>query len=154
METDVILTQSVFLRHVLLMFSGSHREKITIQHKRSVLATLCWDLLGKMDKQVNPTPTKATSEKDWQAWLAAEEKIRIVTCVRGERYGDDRSWQQTKLSTIALECLGCLFLDTQPIFNLREYTRQLPCTELLWQCRDFQNWKTQYHALPGKKNIL
>ncbi|CVL13468.1 uncharacterized protein FPRN_08594 [Fusarium proliferatum] len=121
---DVTTVQCVFLLHVLWLFSGSHRDKIVLQHKRSSLATMCWDLVGKADKRRQSTQTEAHSEEIWQAWIAEESELRLATCVR------------------VLECLNHMFLGTPLIFNLRDATRQLPCPERLWRIRNALEWKS------------
>lgn len=87
-RTDIVVIQAVFLLHVLWTFSGSHRDKIVQQHKRSILATLCRDLLGKRDKPRSSNQAEAVSEQqleqDWGHWLAMEEQIRVLSCVRGK----------------------------------------------------------------------
>ena len=87
-RTDVVTVQAVFLLHVLWMFSGSHRDKIVQRYKKSVVATLCHDLLGILDRQDNCLTAQADPaqevETEWQNWLAAEEQVRLLSCVRGE----------------------------------------------------------------------
>ncbi|KAF5627663.1 hypothetical protein F25303_10730 [Fusarium sp. NRRL 25303] len=116
--------QFVFLLHVLWLFSGSHRDKIVLQHKRSSLATMCWDLVGKADKRRQSTQTEPRSQETWQAWISEESEIRLATCVR------------------VLECLSHIFLGTPLVFNLRDATRQLPCPERLWRIRNALEWKS------------
>ncbi|KAF9773240.1 hypothetical protein IL306_008985 [Fusarium sp. DS 682] len=124
LNVDVATVQSVFLLHVLLLFSGSHKDKIVLQHKRSSLVTMCWDLLGKADKRRQSSQAELDTEEEWQAWLTNESEIRLVTCVR------------------VLECLGHIFLGTPLVFNLRDATRQLPCPEKIWKARDALDWKS------------
>ncbi|KAF5696740.1 hypothetical protein FGLOB1_13288 [Fusarium globosum] len=123
-NVDVTTAQCVFLLHVLWLFSGSHRDKIVLQHKRSSLATMCWDLVGKADKRRQSTQTEPHSQEIWQAWIAEESELRLATCVR------------------VLECLGHMFLGTLLVFNLRDATRQLPCPERLWRIRNALEWKS------------
>lgn len=85
-QTDVVVVQVVFLLHVLWMFSGSHRDKIVQRQKRSVLATLCRDLLSKTDSQESPHVAQIQpirhEESQWRTWLVAEERVRLVSCIR------------------------------------------------------------------------
>ncbi|KAF4342124.1 hypothetical protein FBEOM_3926 [Fusarium beomiforme] len=128
MNVDITTVQSVFLLHVLWLFSGSHKEKIIMQHKGSSLVTMCWDLLGKADKRRCSSQAEIDTEKEWQAWLAQESELRLVTCVR------------------VLECLGHIFLGTPLAFNLRDATRQLPCPDEVWKARDAIEWKRHRQA--------
>ncbi|KAI1027691.1 hypothetical protein LB504_011688 [Fusarium proliferatum] len=123
-NVDVTTVQCVFLLHVLWLFSGSHRDKIVLQHKRSSLATMCWDLVGKADKRRQSTQTEPHSQETWQAWISEESEIRLATCVR------------------VLECLSHIFLGTPLVFNLRDATRQLPCPERLWRIRNALEWNS------------
>ncbi|KAF4414728.1 hypothetical protein FACUT_14015 [Fusarium acutatum] len=123
----------VFLLHVLWLFSGSQRDKIVLQHKRSSLATMCWDLIGKADKRRNSSQTELDTEQAWQAWITEESGIRLVTCVR------------------VLESLSHIFLGTPLVFNPREATRQLPCPETLWQSRDASEWKSAQENSTGNQ---
>ncbi|SCN82494.1 uncharacterized protein FFNC_14754 [Fusarium fujikuroi] len=123
-NVDVTTVQCVFLLHVLWLFSGSHRDKIVLQHKRSSLATMCWDLVGKADKRRQSTQTEPRSQEAWQVWISEESEIRLATCVR------------------VLECLSHMFLGTPLVFNLRDATRQLPCPERLWRIRNALEWKS------------
>jgi hypothetical protein len=70
------------------MFSGSHRDKIVQQQKKSVLATLCRELANNTDRATVPYPAQTEPaqqiEQVWQAWLAAEEQVRLVSCILGE----------------------------------------------------------------------
>ncbi|KAH7191816.1 uncharacterized protein B0J16DRAFT_368139 [Fusarium flagelliforme] len=121
MKPDLVTVQSVFLLHVLWMFSGSHRDKVVLQHKRNSLATMCWDLItadGRSSMGHHPNP-----RQEWPDWLYSESLLRLATCIRG------------------LECLGHLFLGTPLIFNFRDITRQLPCSDTIWQARSAQDWK-------------
>ncbi|RFN45483.1 hypothetical protein FIE12Z_10245 [Fusarium flagelliforme] len=121
MKPDLATVQSVFLLHVLWMFSGSHRDKVVLQHKRNSLATMCWDLItadGRSSMGHQPNP-----RQEWLDWLYSESLLRLATCIRG------------------LECLGHLFLGTPLLFNFRDRTRQIPCSEAIWQSRNAENWK-------------
>lgn len=71
------------LLHILLMFSGSYRERVILQHKRSMLINLCWDLLSKARPQRRVAIDNPDIEAEWQSWLSREEEIRLLTCVRG-----------------------------------------------------------------------
>lgn len=87
-RTDIVVIQVVLLLHVLWMFSESHRDKIVQHHKRSILATLCRDLLGKGDKHSNSHQAEGAPERaiehEWENWLSVEEQIRTLSCVRGD----------------------------------------------------------------------
>ncbi|KAF5703330.1 hypothetical protein FMUND_13029 [Fusarium mundagurra] len=132
-NVDVTTVQSVFILHVLWLFSGSHRDKIVLQHKRSSLATMCWDLVGKTEKRKQSTQSELDNEAIWQAWITEESELRLVTCVR------------------VLECLSHIFLGTPLVFNLREATRQLPSPERLWRARDASEWKSRQGSSTGKQ---
>ncbi|KAH7313965.1 hypothetical protein B0I35DRAFT_513526 [Stachybotrys elegans] len=133
-KTDVVLIQSTFLLLALWMFSVSHRETITQQSMRSTLSALCWDLLSQIGKQRYAESTEPAPEINWQDWLAAEEEIRIITCVR------------------VFECLEFLFVDTEPIFHLRECMRQLPCSDRLWQCQSSQLWEKHRPSVSAQRS--
>ncbi|KAH7232980.1 hypothetical protein BKA59DRAFT_517415 [Fusarium tricinctum] len=121
---DIVTVQSVFLLHVLWMFSGSHRDKIVLRHKQSSLATLCWDLLGHANKHRSLASHLDTDpDQEWETWVDKESEIRIATCVR------------------ALECLGHLFLGSPIILHVRDITRQLPCPDKIWRFRNAKDWK-------------
>ncbi|KAF4947049.1 hypothetical protein FGADI_10679 [Fusarium gaditjirri] len=123
LDVDGTTVQCVFLLHVLWLFSGSHRDKLVLQHRRSSLATMCWDLIGKADKRRHSGQGELGDEAAWRAWIIEESELRLATCVR------------------VLECLSHVFLGTPLVFNLREATRQLPCPECLWRLRDASEWK-------------
>ncbi|KAF5701784.1 hypothetical protein FMUND_13761, partial [Fusarium mundagurra] len=72
LNVDMPTVQSVFLLHVLWMFSRSHKDKVVLQHKGSSLATMCWDLLGRADKRRHSSQSELDSEEEWQAWLTNE----------------------------------------------------------------------------------
>ncbi|KAF5707238.1 hypothetical protein FMUND_11211 [Fusarium mundagurra] len=133
-NTDMATVQSVFLLHVLFLASGSHKERIVLQHSRSILATLCWDLLGKADKRRQSSPAELADEEAWQAWLVAESELRLFTCVR------------------VLECLRHVFLGTPLVFNLRDVTRQLPCSEKIWKSRNAHDWKAHQETLADRQS--
>ncbi|KAL5619943.1 hypothetical protein FOBRF1_003189 [Fusarium oxysporum] len=136
-NVDVTAVQCVFLLHVLWLFSGSHSDKIVLQHRRSSLATMCWDLIGKADKRRHSSQGELDNEAAWQAWIAEESELRLVTCVR------------------VLECLSHIFLGTPLVFNLREATRHLPCPERLWRPRDASEWKLrQENSSTGRQPKL
>ncbi|QKD55425.2 uncharacterized protein FOBCDRAFT_184286 [Fusarium oxysporum Fo47] len=60
--------------------SGSHRDKIVLQHRRSSLATMCWDLIGKADKRRHSRQGELDNEAAWQAWITEESELRLATC--------------------------------------------------------------------------
>ncbi|KAL5588119.1 hypothetical protein FOVSG1_013255 [Fusarium oxysporum f. sp. vasinfectum] len=137
LNVDVTAVQCVFLLHVLWLFSGSHSDKIVLQHRRSSLATMCWDLIGKADKRRHSSQGELDNEAAWQAWITEESELRLVTCVR------------------VLECLSHIFLGTPLVFNLREATRHLPCPERLWRPRDASEWKLrQENSSTGRQPKL
>ena len=81
MKPDLATVQSVFLLHILWMYSGSYRDKVVLQHKRNGLATMCWDLITadrRSNKLQQPDP-----EQEWQVWLEAESLLRLASCIRG-----------------------------------------------------------------------
>ncbi|XP_014553252.1 hypothetical protein COCVIDRAFT_108226 [Bipolaris victoriae FI3] len=131
LQTDLVVIQSIMLLHILLMFSGSYRERVILQHKRSMLINLCWDLLSKARPQRRVAIDNPDIEAEWQSWLSREEEIRLLTCVR------------------VIECLCSLSLEIPTNFNLRDATRQLPSPEDLWRCKDAQSWKHAYQTLPA-----
>ncbi|TXC06086.1 hypothetical protein FocTR4_00010827 [Fusarium oxysporum f. sp. cubense] len=115
-NVDVTAVQCVFLLHVLWLFSGSHSDKIVLQHRRSSLATMCWDLIGKADKRRHSSQGELDNEAAWQAWIAEESELRLVTCVR----------RQPKLDTFAAKVIPLeLYIDD------RNYYRQLRNSQLL-----------------------
>ncbi|KAH6952074.1 hypothetical protein DER45DRAFT_390688 [Fusarium avenaceum] len=131
-SVDVATVQSVFLLHVLWMFSGSHRDKIVLRHKQSSLATLCWDLLGQANKhRSSASHHDPGPDQKWKAWVDRESEIRIATCVR------------------ALECLGHLFLGSPIILNMRDITRQLPCPDKIWRFRNAEDWREHQESSSG-----
>ncbi|EGU88906.1 hypothetical protein FOXB_00564 [Fusarium oxysporum f. sp. conglutinans Fo5176] len=66
--------------------SGSHRDKIVLQHRRSSLATMCWDLIGKADKRRHSSQGELDNEVAWQAWITEEIELRLVTCASFASY--------------------------------------------------------------------
>ncbi|KAH7018600.1 uncharacterized protein B0I36DRAFT_368606 [Microdochium trichocladiopsis] len=129
LKADISLMQSTFLLHVIWMFSGSGRDKVLVQHKRGSLAAMCWDLLGQVDPPQDSDATSLGLEQIWEAWLAEEETIRLVTSVR------------------ALESLDSVFLDTPLISSLRTLPRRLPSSESLWRCRNTAEWQSTRQEL-------
>ncbi|RBR23162.1 uncharacterized protein FIESC28_04157 [Fusarium coffeatum] len=121
MKPDLATVQSVFLLRVLWMFSGSHKDKVVLQHKRNSLATMCWDPITA-DRRANKT-LQVDPEQEWQDWLESESLLRVATCIRG------------------LECLGHLFLGSPLILNFRDITRQMPCSNAVWQARSEKSWR-------------
>lgn len=53
-RANTTLVQGVFLRHVYLMFSGSKRDKVILQYRRSMLLTLCRNLVNEIDTLASP----------------------------------------------------------------------------------------------------
>jgi len=87
-RTDIVTVQVVFLLHVLWMFSGSHRDKVVQQQKKSILMNLCRNLLyttGRPESshQAQKEPMQQVGQ-EWRTWLAAEGQVRLLGCVRGE----------------------------------------------------------------------
>lgn len=76
------LVQSVLLRDVGLMFSGSISDQTILQQEKSMLITLCRGLT---------TPTslrdagESTVDQDlnhgWLSWLQGEEIVRLAHCI-------------------------------------------------------------------------
>ncbi|EYB24232.1 hypothetical protein FG05_10654 [Fusarium graminearum] len=124
-QVESATVQSVFLLHVLWMFSNSHRDKVVLKHKRSSLSTLCWDLLSRANKRRHLSQPGVSTEGAWQAWLTTESEIRLVMCVRH------------------LECLEHIFLFMPLAINLRDATKQLPCDERAWKTRNALDWKSK-----------
>ncbi|RBR20861.1 hypothetical protein FVER53590_29255 [Fusarium verticillioides] len=116
LNAEVITVQCVFLLHVLWLFSGSHRDKIVLQHKRSSLATMCCDLISKADKRRHSSRDKLNDEVAWQNWIAKESVLRLVTCARHQRKPDTFA-----AKVILLE----LYVED------RNYYRQLRTSQLL-----------------------
>ncbi|KAJ1324648.1 SCAN domain-containing zinc finger protein [Microdochium nivale] len=118
---EIVVIQCTFLLHVLWMFSASHMDKVLLQHKRSSLAARCWDLTCPLQRQGT---ANIDDEGAWQAWLAEEERLRAEECI------------------LALESLGCVFLDNPPVFHLRGVARKTTSsgTDRLWQCRQASTW--------------
>ncbi|EUC27774.1 hypothetical protein COCCADRAFT_68817, partial [Bipolaris zeicola 26-R-13] len=85
-KVNLVVIQSIMLLHILLMFSGSYRERVILQHKRSMLINLCWDLLSKARPQRRVAIDNPDIEAEWQSWLSREEEIRLLTCVRVASY--------------------------------------------------------------------
>jgi len=90
-KADISVIQATFMLHILRSFSGSLRDKIVYQQQRGVLATFCQDLLrsqdglGGQDRSPRPVEgdTHSQVEEKWLAWLALEEQVRTLNCVRG-----------------------------------------------------------------------
>lgn len=125
--------QSLFLLHVLWMFSHSHKDKIVLQHKGGSLATMCLDLLGRADKRRQSSQDDLETEDEWQAWLTNESELRLFTCVQ------------------VLECVFNIFLGSL-VSNLRDSVRQLPCPERLWKSRDAVEWKARREIASDSHN--
>jgi hypothetical protein len=87
-RTDIVTVQVVFLLHVLWTFSGSHRDKVVQQQKKSILMNLCRNLPRKTGRREYSHPVQTEPpqrvEQEWETWLAAEEQVRLLSCVRGE----------------------------------------------------------------------
>jgi hypothetical protein len=132
------------------MFSGSHRDKIVLRHKQSSLAALCWDLLGQANKHRSlASHLDANPGQEWEAWVDRESEIRIATCVRGKiGYLVDCIGKRAE-GYIALECLGHLFLGSPIIFNMRNITGQLPCSDKIWRYRNGKDWKQHQGTSSG-----
>jgi hypothetical protein len=96
---------------------------------------MCWDLLGKADKRRHSRQAELDTGDAWQTWLTNESELRLVTCVR------------------VLECLGHIFLGTPLVFNLRDATRQLPCSEMIWQSRNASDWKLRQDDNTGSSTL-
>ncbi|KAH7169377.1 hypothetical protein DER46DRAFT_573290 [Fusarium sp. MPI-SDFR-AT-0072] len=132
-SVDVTTVQCVFLLHVLWLFSGSHRDKIVLQHRRSSLATTCWDLIGKADKRRHSRQGEHDNEAAWQAWITEESELRLVTCLWRPR--DALEWKlrqenstgrQPKPDTFAAKVILLeLYIDD------RNYYRQMCTSQLL-----------------------
>ncbi|KAG4262325.1 hypothetical protein FPRO04_12862 [Fusarium proliferatum] len=101
--------------------ASSHRDKIVLQHKRSSLATMCWDLVGKADKRRQSTQTEAHSEEIWQAWIAEESELRLATCFTDDLLGNDPKPDAFAAKVILLE----LYIDNM------NYYRQMRSSQLL-----------------------
>ncbi|UZP36682.1 hypothetical protein NXS19_004498 [Fusarium pseudograminearum] len=135
-QVETATVQSVFLLHVLWMFSNSHRDKVVLKHKRSSLSTLCWDLFSRANKRRHQSQPDIGTEGAWQAWLTTESEIRLVTCVR------------------LLECLGHMFLFMPLAINLRDATKQLPCDERVWEARNALDWKSKLETCVEAQPVI
>ena len=145
MKPDLTTVQTAFLLHVIWMFSGSHREKVVLQHKRNGLATMCWDLITA-DRR-NKESHQPGRDQEWQSWLETESLLRVATCIRGMILATKSLKDRTTNYRAGLECIGDLFLGTPLLFNFREITRQLPGSDAIWQARSPQEWR-KAHELP------
>lgn len=137
LTSEIVAAQARFLLHVLWMFSGSLRDRLMLQHQQSSLVTLCRELVGQHEQMKPSSALGHNAEQEWQAWLADEEFIRLVTSVR------------------ALENLGAIFLEAIPTLNLRTFTRQLPSSDSLWSCRSAIDWCNKCKSLtsdPGARS--
>uniref|UniRef100_A0A0D2YHI4 Xylanolytic transcriptional activator regulatory domain-containing protein n=1 Tax=Fusarium oxysporum (strain Fo5176) TaxID=660025 RepID=A0A0D2YHI4_FUSOF len=54
---------------------------VELTHRRSSLATMCWDLIGKADKRRHSRQGELDNEAAWQAWITEESELRLATCV-------------------------------------------------------------------------
>ncbi|PTD02610.1 hypothetical protein FCULG_00009031 [Fusarium culmorum] len=135
-QVETATVQSVFLLHVLWMFSNSHRDKVLLKHKRSSLSTLCWDLLSRANKRRHQSQPDIGTEGAWQTWLTTESEIRLVTCVR------------------LLECLGHIFLFMPLSINLPDATKQLPCDERVWKTRSALDWKSKLETCVEAQPVI
>ncbi|ETS76940.1 hypothetical protein PFICI_10814 [Pestalotiopsis fici W106-1] len=121
---DTAFVQSLFLRHVLLFFSGSKSFHVMLQWERSMLVDALKNRAHHDDlNQRSHDKTDRERNEDWRAWLLSEEKARLIHCVH------------------ALECLEYVFLDQPPLFNLADLVQDLPCNESLWQCQTAMEWR-------------
>ena len=90
-KVDTFVIQATFMLHILWSFSGSLRDKIVHQQKRGILGTFCQDLLRNQDElggeDRSPRPvdddTDSQVEEKWLSWLALEERVRTLNCIRG-----------------------------------------------------------------------
>ncbi|KAF5976256.1 hypothetical protein FBULB1_7031 [Fusarium bulbicola] len=70
-----------------------HKDKIVLQHRRSSLATMCWDLIGKADKRRHSDESGLDNGTTWQAWIAEESELRLVTCATRQLPCSERLWR-------------------------------------------------------------
>ncbi|KAI0156034.1 hypothetical protein BJ166DRAFT_531989 [Pestalotiopsis sp. NC0098] len=123
-RTDIAFIQSLFLRHILLFFSGTKAYHATLQWERSFLVealktTAPRDDIGRRDCD----QSDENEQEKWHAWVSAEEHTRIVHCAH------------------ALECLQYVFLDRTPLFSLPDLVAKLPCNEDEWLCETALEWQ-------------
>ncbi|KAG5655696.1 hypothetical protein KAF25_009195 [Fusarium avenaceum] len=140
---DIATVQSVFLLHVLWMFSGSHRDKIVLRHKQSSLATLCWDLLGEANRhRSSASHHDPGPDQEWKAWVDRESEIRIATCVRGMiGYSIDNAKhrheqregvpEQGDSRTPFKEAFTSKIVVLELFIDERNLSRQIRCSQLL-----------------------
>lgn len=84
-STDITIVQSIFLRHVGLLFSASKRDLTMLQYERNILVTLCRTLVCENDStQVDQHHNDSVPNKERLYWLSAEENIRLLHCVYGK----------------------------------------------------------------------
>ncbi|WQF88831.1 hypothetical protein CDEST_13845 [Colletotrichum destructivum] len=121
---DISLVQSVLLRDIGSMFSGTPLNQTVLQHEKSLLVTLCRSLITPdvFSKPAEPT-VQQNSDHEWRAWLEDEEMVRLMH------------------SVYTLECFQLVFLDLRPSFKLTELTQRLPCNDSAWRCRDAKRWR-------------
>lgn len=133
--------QCVLLRDVGLMFSGSLMNQTVFQQEKSMLITLCCSLRAPVDSSnANESAIDQDLYDTWLAWLQGEEVVRLVHCVHGKsnRSAFIRTGHLT--SPLVIECLQLIFFDLRPLFRLIDFTRQLPCNDNVWRCRNARHW--------------
>ncbi|SPQ22636.1 b6b2e5fa-6476-445c-adbd-fbbda463b2a1 [Thermothielavioides terrestris] len=130
--TGPFLPQSLFLRHVLHFFAGTKMGLVTSQFERSALVSGLRALTSHHER--GECVDRAVTQKphdEWQAWLSAESNRRLIYCVH------------------ALECLGYVFLDQPPLFNITDFVHEPPCDPALWQCQSAEEWRSKFTGGSG-----
>lgn len=78
---DLAYLQSMFLRDLRMLFSGSRRQQLQMQCKRNTLVTLCRLLHQSSARQeivtLQDSNFQVTSD-NWQSWLMCESMTRLL----------------------------------------------------------------------------
>ena len=54
----------------------------------------------------------------------------------------------------ALECLGYIFLDQPPLFNLSDFVQELPCDDSPWKCQTAEEWRRNFVEGSGMCSLV
>ncbi|KAF1936126.1 hypothetical protein EJ02DRAFT_482129 [Clathrospora elynae] len=133
--SETSLVQSVLLRDVGLIFSGSVSDQTVLQQEKSMLISLCRGLATPTDfHDADESTIDQDLDHGWLAWLQGEEVVRLVHCV------------------YIMECFQLVFFDLRPLFMLKDFTQRLPCNGNTWRCRSARHWsETKQKGSPDSR---
>ncbi|KAI8715973.1 hypothetical protein NCS52_01106500 [Fusarium sp. LHS14.1] len=122
-SVTVSYVQSILLRDIYCVFSGSERNVFTWQCERSNLVFLCQALLGTRSR--NNEASGGDIDARWRKWLTREIHCRVVQCA------------------YLLDPLALIFCNHQPVFQQSHLPGTQPCADVLWRCQTAETWRKQ-----------